>query len=88
MVKLALAVVAAVLLHVVPFGLGRRLGQPMRLEVEIKPKVSNGQEELDLGSSSSEQPLSSGSMHLEGDKKPKPINTKAQRQGWYKYSGW
>jgi len=60
MVKLALAVVAAVLLHVVA-------SQPLGLEVEIKLKVSNGQEELDLGSSltgqeKSEQPLSSGSL--------------------------
>jgi len=40
MVKLALAVVAAVLLHVVA-------SQPLGLEVEIKLKVSNGKEELD-----------------------------------------
>jgi len=69
MVKLALAVVAAVLLHVVA-------SQPLGLEVEIKLKVSNGQEELDLGSSltgqeKSEQPLSSGrALSNRGNRSP------------------
>ena len=73
----AFAVVAAALLHIVA-------SQPLGLEVETKPKVSNGHEELDHGSSlmgqvKSEQPLTSGSMSLEGDIKP-THNTEANRQ--------
>ena len=93
MVKLALAVVAAVLLHAVA-------SQPLRLEVEIKPKVSNGPEELDLeptgptGQEKSEQPLSSGSMPLDLEGHTKPKNIKSQRSisgsfdpfgGWFKH---
>ena len=81
--KLAIAVVAAVLLHVVA---------PQPLEVEIKLKISNGQGELDLGSSLTgqekpEQPLSSGNMSLEGDKKPK--HNKSQHTGrYFPFGGW
>ena len=80
MVKLALAVAAAVLLHVVA-------SQPLKLEVEVKPKVSDVHKELDLGSSltgqeQSEQPLSSESMAFQGDKTPTHKN-KDQRHGLY-----